>query len=198
MAQRTTVTVFDDLEFQNEGRKVDAEHPDKTFMIDGRHYEIDLSAPNYQKLMDILAPFIQAGRRVTQGGGVTRRRSPVGPGVARIVPDRDAARVIRAWAAENGWPELRDARGRIPGHVLDAYQAAQRNGGTRVAPPAAEPEPEPSPVEPRRFATQRDANQAIREFIRQQGITVSARGAIPKEFRQMYAEAHGGDPIVDE
>lgn len=215
MAQITTVKALDDLEHKA-GREVEAEHPDTAFMLDGRGYTIDLSAHNYQQLMGILEPFIKAGRKVTGAGGVVRRRSP-------STAERERNNAIRDWAATRGLKVAE--RGRIPAEILDAYHEDQQRkgqsngqsngqapagGGAAAArraigpnstwtppTPAEKPVEKPKP-EPQRFATQRDANQAIRDFVRGQGITVSTRGAIPKEFRQMYAEAHGGDPIVDE
>lgn len=190
MAEVRTVTVLDDIE-KKEGRDVEAEHADVSFMLDGRHYEIDLCVPNYQALTEALEPFLRAARRQP---GRTRAAS----GSVRPVPNREEAKVVRAWAAENGWPEQKDARGRIPHVILDAFAKRHRNGAAPRPEPVVEPEPKPIAATPPSFATQKDANQAIRDFVRAQGITVSTRGAIPKEFREMYRQAHGGDPIIDE
>lgn len=88
------------------------------FSLDGIAYEIDLSDQNVQTLRDALAPYVAAGRSISQarrattgGGGSQRRRT----GQVDYAP-------IRAWAKENG---LRvSERGRVPASVIEAYEAA--------------------------------------------------------------------------
>src|SRR5689334_17836405 len=63
MAKQTTVTLIDDLDGSVAEEQVE-------FAVDGRSYEIDLSAANSARLRDLLAPFVSAARRT---GG---RRSP--------------------------------------------------------------------------------------------------------------------------
>jgi hypothetical protein len=107
MGRRTTVWLEDDLT----GGRADAT---VRFGLDGRAYEIDLSAKNAQKLRKALARYISAGRRVSvrQNG-----RFALPP----TTPAEDSA-AIRQWARDNGY-EVR-ARGRIPATLRAAYQAS--------------------------------------------------------------------------
>lgn len=106
MARRIIHQLVDDLD----GTQLeDGQGETVRFGLDGKAYEIDLSAENAAALQEALAPFVKAGRR--QGGsGTPRRRSSS--------RDLDA---IRAWARENGY-EVAD-RGRISADVEKAYNA---------------------------------------------------------------------------
>ena len=75
VARITRVTLMDDLDGGQASETV-------YFSLNGRHYEIDLSAENAAKLRDALAPFVAAARR-SHGGhrpprtrAVTGRRGP--------------------------------------------------------------------------------------------------------------------------
>ena len=89
------------------------------FGLDGRSYEIDLSANNAKKLRDALAIYVgnarRAGRstRPTNGGRGSR-------GSARA--DREQTQAIRDWARKNGH-KVND-RGRVPATVIEAYHQA--------------------------------------------------------------------------
>ena len=111
MAKQTTVTLIDDLD----GGKADEQ---VEFSVDGKSYEIDLSAKNSGKLRDALSPYITAARRT---GG---RRSSGGSSApaARPVSDRQQNQAIREWAVAQGMKI--SERGRIPSNVLEAYHAA--------------------------------------------------------------------------
>ena len=56
MAKQTTVILVDDLDGSEATEQVE-------FAVDGRSYEIDLSARNSAKLREVLAPYISAARR---------------------------------------------------------------------------------------------------------------------------------------
>jgi hypothetical protein len=106
VAKQTTVTLVDDLD----GSEAD-EHVE--FAMDGKSYEIDLSATNSARLRDALAPFVSAARRT---GG--RRRSG-SVATARPSTDREQNQAIREWAQQQGMKI--SERGRIPSNVLEAY-----------------------------------------------------------------------------
>ena len=107
MAKQTTVTLVDDLDGSEAEEQV-------SFAVDGRSYEIDLSAANSARLRDVLDPFISAARR---SGG--RRGSTAAAPAARPSTDREQNQAIREWAQQQGMKI--SERGRIPSNVLEAY-----------------------------------------------------------------------------
>lgn len=110
MAQKILTVLTDDID----GKELsDGDGETVSFALDGRHYEIDLSNKNAEKMRAAFADYIQQGRRVARNGNSSRsKRTQIGP----------SAQVVRDWARSNGHdvPE----RGRIPGHIRDAYDAA--------------------------------------------------------------------------
>ncbi|MFR9806431.1 histone-like nucleoid-structuring protein Lsr2 [Pseudonocardia sp. RS010] len=98
--RQTQVTLVDDL---------DGGQADETvvFQLDGRSYEIDLSAANGTRLRDSLAPYIAAARGAPSG---RRAITPRAPG-----NDRAQTQAIRAWARSQGL-KIAD-RGRIPDEI---------------------------------------------------------------------------------
>ncbi|WP_433297637.1 histone-like nucleoid-structuring protein Lsr2 [Pseudonocardia sp. CA-142604] len=107
MAKQTTVTLVDDLDGNEADEQVE-------FAVDGKAYEIDLSAANSAKLREALAPFVSAARRT----GV-RRRSAGTTATVRPSVDREQNQAIREWAQQRGMKI--SERGRIPSNVLEAY-----------------------------------------------------------------------------
>lgn len=106
MAQRIQVILEDDL---------DGSLADETirFGLDGVDYEIDLSADNAEKMREGLTQWVGHARKVSRGRGPAASRKS-GP----------SATEIRAWAKANGL-EVNE-RGRVPTHIKDAYELAQR------------------------------------------------------------------------
>jgi len=108
MAQKVQVSYVDDLDgSQAEGTVA--------FGLDGTSFEIDLSKANGDKFRKALAPFIEHARRAS--------------GVKRAVSRRDASNRqrthdIREWARAQGMTI--SERGRIPGDVINKYQARHR------------------------------------------------------------------------
>ena len=111
MAQRTVVTFVSDLT----GKPIGTDNATLQFGLEGSTYEIDLSAKEQKALRDVLAPYIEAGRKV----GSTRRRSS-----AKSQSQAASPKEIRAWAIENGHDI--PARGRIPAAAAEAYLAAHQ------------------------------------------------------------------------
>lgn len=64
MAKRTTVLAHDDTDGSEAAEQV-------SFALDGVSFEIDLSERNAGQLREVLAPFVQAARRVL-GSAVAR------------------------------------------------------------------------------------------------------------------------------
>jgi hypothetical protein len=102
MAQQVNIVLVDDI---------DGSPADETvsFALDGKDYEIDLSAKNAGKLRDAIAPYVGHARKAA---GRRRGRTGAGPSPADI----------RAWARDNGFtvPD----RGRVSSEVREAYLAA--------------------------------------------------------------------------
>ena len=116
MARKVQVILSDDLD--------DSISADETvtFALDGTTYEIDLSEKNASEMRDAFGRYVSAARKVssrgTRASGAGRSRATGGGG--RM--DREQAGAIRDWARKNGH-EVSD-RGRIPGTVVEAYEAA--------------------------------------------------------------------------
>lgn len=86
------------------------------FSLNGASYEIDLNAAHVEELRKAFEPYISAGRRAGSSGSA-RTSSP------RKRPTRNPeVAAIRAWANSNGY--TLSERGRIPGPVVEAYNAA--------------------------------------------------------------------------
>lgn len=112
MAKETVVRLIDDLD----GSVLETEGTTVEFAIEGRTYEIDLSPDNLNGLRKALEPYVSAGRPVrTKAGAPMVRRSR-----ASARTDRQTA--VRDWARQNGYTV--GERGRLPGDVLAAYEAA--------------------------------------------------------------------------
>ena len=132
MARTTTVQLIDDIDGSQAAETV-------RFAVDGRTYEIDLSAEHAEGLRRSLEQFVAVARRAgridaSTGRGQGRHGRPHGA-------DSSA---VRAWAKENGVPV--SPRGRIPEAVLGQYTSAQQAPVAETAP--AEPAPaEGAPAE---------------------------------------------------
>ena len=107
MAKRETITLVDDLDGSTADEQIE-------FALDGKSYEIDLSAANSARLREALAPYVSAARRITG------RQRAGGRGVARPSSDREQNKAIREWAQQQGMTI--SERGRIPAHILEAYE----------------------------------------------------------------------------
>jgi hypothetical protein len=100
MAQKAQVVLVDDLDGSPATETI-------AFGLDGRHYQIDLSAPNARRLRSELKTYIRKARTTAP---------PPAP--------RSQAADIRRWAQEHGY-DVSD-RGRIHRNVLQAYGNAAR------------------------------------------------------------------------
>jgi hypothetical protein len=107
MPSTTIVELIDDVD----GKKGDET---VTFALDGRTYEIDLSAANAAKLRAAVQPYLDAGRRVGRSARSTR---PAGRGRGR-----EETQSIRDWARASGY-QVSD-RGRTSAEILEAYDKA--------------------------------------------------------------------------
>lgn len=111
MVQKHVIQLEDDIDGGTATETV-------TFGLDGTNYVIDLSAKNADKLRDALAVYVAHGRRSSRPAARSSAASRNGRAVRS---DREQTQVIRAWARSNGH-QIGD-KGRIPAHILEAYEA---------------------------------------------------------------------------
>jgi hypothetical protein len=197
MAQRTVVTLVDDLDGGVAAESV-------SFGIDHVDYEIDLSGEHAEALRGVLAPYVAAARRT--GGRRPARSAPAARpassgAAAGAGRSRSANAEIRAWAAEHGVTLAE--RGRLPGRVIEAYEAGDPTllprdgaptGGAESSPEptpevTAEPTPDPSSQDGERRG--RDGltgaeRETIRGWAAEQGIDVKPRGQLKKDLISNY------------
>lgn len=126
MARKVNIILEDDLD----GTPIEGDKGGTLgFALDGMAYEIDLTEKNQAALRKALEKYVAASRKVgktklgrTPGGSVTSigaaRSANAG---ARM--GREQANAIRDWAKSTGQFVVAE-RGRIPGAVVEAYQAA--------------------------------------------------------------------------
>ncbi len=105
MAKTVIVKLTDDL---------DGGDADETvhFALDGKSYEVDLSATNASKLRDALKPYIDKGRGGT-GGSRARASGPSGPPTVDTLYSKlngDEKARFRAWAGMPTARRISDAR----------------------------------------------------------------------------------------
>lgn len=117
--RRTVVQRYDDLT----GEEIGPDTAATLFGIDDQHYEIDLSERNGAELRDVLARYVEHGRKVGKAS-----RAPSGKPVDRyseMLASTGVSRaVIKSWGAENGF-EIAD-RGRLPLALMHAYAEAHQ------------------------------------------------------------------------
>ncbi|MFN3601874.1 MAG: Lsr2 family protein [Dietzia sp.] len=111
MAQQFQVRYIDDID----GTELGEEANSISFAFDGKEYSIDLSDENAEAFREVMAPYIDAGHRVTGGKSKPARK-------AAAKSSSGDTKAIREWARENGF-DVSD-RGRIPADVMEAYAAA--------------------------------------------------------------------------
>lgn len=106
MAQRVNIVMTSDLSGDENAEPY-------TFGLDGQDYEIDLTEKEGEALRKALAKYVGAARMVKGRGKGKRAAVKGGPTAAEI----------REWAKANTDLEVPD-RGRIPGEVREAFDAA--------------------------------------------------------------------------
>lgn len=106
MAQRVQILLEDDLDGSEATETVN-------FALDGKAYEIDLSAANSAQLRDDLAKWIGHARPI-------RGRQRLAP--SRAASGRTDLNKVREWGRKNGF-KVSD-RGRVSAEVQEAYARA--------------------------------------------------------------------------
>lgn len=107
MAQQIKTLLIDDIDGSEAVETV-------KFSYQGVEYEIDLSERHSKALDESFQEWIEHARRV--GGRRSTGKSATKSGL-------DTSEV-RAWARENGY-DVND-RGRVAGHIIDAYLAGKK------------------------------------------------------------------------
>jgi hypothetical protein len=120
MAKKVSVETIDDLDGTSTADTT------ITYMIDGNHYEIDLSTKNADKFHKDMATWIDHSRRVSAPAQTRRGRKLNGN------PGEDFT-AIREWAATQGIAT--SMRGRIKSEIITAYH--NRNNTPTATPVAA-------------------------------------------------------------
>lgn len=126
MAREIQETVIDDLE-KARGHRVPATQT-IDFSFDGKRYVVDLSEVNAAHLRNAVQPFVDVATLQTGTGrrANAEKKAPTtregGTKDGKVRPDRERTEAIRLWARLNNF-EVSD-RGRIPGEVIAAYEAA--------------------------------------------------------------------------
>lgn len=109
MAQKIVTVYIDDL--TGEETQEASTH---VLVLDGVAYELDLAPESYDQLLEAVAPFTKAGRRIKGGSrGRTALRVAGGSG------NQNTAE-IRVWAKEQGYAV--NDRGRIPADIREAFE----------------------------------------------------------------------------
>lgn len=111
MAQQFQVRYIDDIDGTDLGETSNT----IAFAFEGKEYSIDLSDENAEAFREAVAPYIQAGQRVTGSKAKTARK-------ATDKTTSGNTKAAREWARANGY-EVSD-RGRIPADVMAAYATA--------------------------------------------------------------------------
>lgn len=108
MAQRVEVRLTDDLD----GTEIaDGKGETVRFGLDGKEFEIDLTAKNATSLRKAMKPYLDAGRKT----GESTKRSRT----TRVGPD---PKTVKEWARANGY-DVKE-RGRVSKDVIEAFEAA--------------------------------------------------------------------------
>ncbi|ALG86922.1 histone-like nucleoid-structuring protein Lsr2 [Gordonia phthalatica] len=110
MAKKTVIQIVDDID----GAELE-EYETVRWSLDGKNYEFDTSPEHAEEFRNHVATYVAASR--STGGRAAAGRRAAGSG-------RTASntRVIRQWAADNGYTV--SDRGRIPADIVAAYEAA--------------------------------------------------------------------------
>ena len=107
MARQIRVILTDDIDGSEGAQTLE-------FALAGKNYSIDLNETNRKKLETALAPFIEKADKVSRGR--TQRRS------SSSSARSGNTSAVRSWARGEGY-EVSD-RGRVPAHIVEAYEAA--------------------------------------------------------------------------
>jgi hypothetical protein len=110
VAQQTNILLFDDLELKKRRKEVPADES-LEFSLEGRRYQIDLTAANAAKFRTRFEPYTEVATRLPVNGAKQ----------SRTVARRNKSAEIRAWARGKGYDV--SERGRIPAAIVKEFEA---------------------------------------------------------------------------
>lgn len=105
MASLTHTQLIDDIDGSSAAQET------IIFGVNGKHYEIDLSATNAERFHETIHKYVSSARPASKHRKNTTLRTP-----------RDVSTAVRDWARTNGYPVAQ--RGRLPREIIAAYRAA--------------------------------------------------------------------------
>ncbi|OFL66379.1 MULTISPECIES: histone-like nucleoid-structuring protein Lsr2 [unclassified Brevibacterium] len=108
MARKVTTVLIDDLTGEDADETVE-------FGIDGKFYEIELTADNASRLRELLGNYVKVARRAESPASAGRKRAGKKAGRSDLTEIRD-------WARSHGY-DVSD-RGRIRAEIIEAYDKA--------------------------------------------------------------------------
>lgn len=111
MAQKYLVQLIDDL---SQEPIEDGAGESVAFGVDGVSYAIDLSESHAGEFRALLEPYVSAARKADRASAPARTAKSSAP--------KQDLKAVRGWAAANGYTV--SDRGRVPGEVMQAYEAA--------------------------------------------------------------------------
>lgn len=166
MARQEIVQFVDDLDGSDAIGTIE-------FGIDGKLHEIDLSEANRDKLLDVLAPFIDAARKAQS----MPKRTTKGVAQKTSTEVQDA----RAWLQANGYP-VKD-KGRIHADLMDVWRQNKDLPQVEEAPEPEDETPEVTAVVEDREPTDEEVNAWWANKGYKPGASIALR-------RAQYKRAH--------
>lgn len=117
--------IFDDLEYKGgQGVEVEATE-EREFSVGGKHYKTYLTEDNAAAFDEALAAWTEFAEEVAASGPrASSRKASTGSANNGRPRDRNQSFKIREWAKGQQFTPPVGDKGRIPGHVMDAYYAA--------------------------------------------------------------------------
>lgn len=110
MAKKEVIQIIDDID-----GKVLEEYETVRWSVDGKTYEFDTSPKHADEFRDAVAPYLSVSRVISGRAAVAKR-------ITSGTRSKEQTQAIRDWANNNGYTV--SDRGRIPLHVIEAFEAA--------------------------------------------------------------------------
>lgn len=158
--------------------QLDADEIGFKFSLDGKDYEIDLSAANAEKLRAAVGPYVEAARRSNRSANVVNiSRTPTRTRPAKT--DKVQLDAMREWGRKHGFKV--STHGRVSAAVQEAYHNRNETTGEPAANETAPriddaPAPAAREAEIRYADSDEDYRTKLRAWAEFEGYRVSGRG----------------------